>query len=963
MDYYKKYLKYKNKYIKLKNQIGGVHSIPCTSGIAFHNRVGTCWNVSLHMLFIFGTATIDMVQEKLMNDTDLLVEPNIKLFKCLPLDFFNIPFERHDTFNSDFNFFSLDYRIKDDVLINIKAWLQTIKERFIIVLDDIKPMSMPVSMPPTSATLNRSKSLVCEQKHLTDLYELIKKISPRNSGGTYVEVFLSIVFWGIFFCRRLIDYTLLPLYVLPETKLNYNNPLNSHYIRMTEPADTGPLMDIIMASIGICVWFEEHMCSIYKCKNDMTGIEAYVYYDSYRPEKPIIIFDLVSFFEFIIRKIILGKKYYIFQYKHKPLFNIKYPTLRIITNSIFIIDEDATLWYMDDANVAQIITLPTLQGPYMMNSLISRLTEDKNVFNFFQFIILSFSTLNVYQYLLKYKSLYLEYYIINKHINLLELNTFYKQLHTIVGNEIIIVPDPDVSEPYNFPYLNDVFHMESNRSQLGIFDIILNYYKYNVTDEKWLDLLVAPYPDVNINRLISPNNYTILISAMEFDTSCFLTSPQTFPITAKILTRTDININKLCGPPLNWSPLLYAIKTTHIELIKMILNYTGSDIPCDINLPAYTNNDTPLVYSIRIRGDNKYNNDLECLVQPIVDKDVVKLEIVKLLIENDADVNLQCGAYNDTPLLIAIQPTHKSCINIIKALVCAGADINMTGGEHNDTPLIKAIEMNNKKVVKYLCEIYSPLNPDDRECPRQSYTINIDKPGGINNVTPLIASIEKSSLDILDILIDNGADVNQLGGINNVTPLIAAIQLNQQRLALRLIHDASINVNGQGDINNTTPLIAAIKKNQVGIVNLLLQHRLIDVNQSGDINNTTPLIAAIEQQSIDIIKNLLDKHANINMSDLPDNSNDFTTPLVEAIIQAKSLPIPLDLNAQDEISIKKYKSIEIIQLLLSKGADINMHTLIDSPIQLAEESNDRFILNIIQPYITASGDELYDELY
>ena len=75
MDYYKKYLKYKNKYINLKNQIGGVHSIPCTSGIAFHNRVGTCWNVSLHMLFIFGTATIDMVQEKLMNDTDLLVEP------------------------------------------------------------------------------------------------------------------------------------------------------------------------------------------------------------------------------------------------------------------------------------------------------------------------------------------------------------------------------------------------------------------------------------------------------------------------------------------------------------------------------------------------------------------------------------------------------------------------------------------------------------------------------------------------------------------------------------------------------------------------------------------------------------------------------------------------------------------------------------------------------------------------
>jgi len=50
---YKKYLIYKNKYLELKNQKGGISF--CEK--AYKNLYGTCWAVAIQTMFTFGQAT------------------------------------------------------------------------------------------------------------------------------------------------------------------------------------------------------------------------------------------------------------------------------------------------------------------------------------------------------------------------------------------------------------------------------------------------------------------------------------------------------------------------------------------------------------------------------------------------------------------------------------------------------------------------------------------------------------------------------------------------------------------------------------------------------------------------------------------------------------------------------------------------------------------------------------------
>jgi TPR repeat protein len=68
-----KYLKYKKKYLQLKNQLGGD---PFCEKV-YNNRLGTCWAVAIQTLLTFGQATSDALREKITtinSDRKLLTE-------------------------------------------------------------------------------------------------------------------------------------------------------------------------------------------------------------------------------------------------------------------------------------------------------------------------------------------------------------------------------------------------------------------------------------------------------------------------------------------------------------------------------------------------------------------------------------------------------------------------------------------------------------------------------------------------------------------------------------------------------------------------------------------------------------------------------------------------------------------------------------------------------------------------
>ncbi len=141
-----------------------------------------------------------------------------------------------------------------------------------------------------------------------------------------------------------------------------------------------------------------------------------------------------------------------------------------------------------------------------------------------------------------------------------------------------------------------------------------------------------------------------------------------------------------------------------------------------------------------------------------------QLEIVKYLIDNDADVN-GVGTENYTALAIAKN------LKMVKLLVDNGANVNLIN--MYKPALISAVESNNIEIVEYLLNKGADVNIKvDNNYSAISYPNNIEivkilvsKGADVNfknsyNSTPLMWATNKGDLAIVKYLINNGADIN-----------------------------------------------------------------------------------------------------------------------------------------------------------------------------------------------------------
>jgi len=213
------------------------------------------------------------------------------------------------------------------------------------------------------------------------------------------------------------------------------------------------------------------------------------------------------------------------------------------------------------------------------------------------------------------------------------------------------------------------------------------------------------------------------------------------------------------------------------------------------------------------------------------------LEIVKLLIENGADVNV-IGLYVNTAIYSALERGH---LEIVKLLIDNGANVNAlntkVGNPHpHETVLNLAVRQKNPEIVSLL------LNSADV----------------INKNTSLHLAAENGHLEIIRLLIDNGADVNSLNTSNK-----RAITLSNDWFKYS---------------------ISKSKDDYLNIIQLLLENGSV-VDDS--------MISSLEYN--EIIKNLLEKNTNINFNLL---KTDTGQTLLESAIN--------------------HKNIEIVKLLLKK---------------------------------------------
>jgi ankyrin repeat protein len=171
---------------------------------------------------------------------------------------------------------------------------------------------------------------------------------------------------------------------------------------------------------------------------------------------------------------------------------------------------------------------------------------------------------------------------------------------------------------------------------------------------------------------------------------------------------------------------------------------------------------------------------------------------------------------------------------------------------------------------------------------------------------PLLEAIEKKDMQMIEMLLDAGAEVNPIHS-NSHKPLSKAILIGETPIVeLLLKHGAEVN---PPDAGFFTPLIQAIKWGNTDIVNLLVEHGA-DVNaklsagrgNTSDIIVNTPLKAAAESGDVDATRILLDYGADVTIK----GPND------DAAIH----------KACDSHS-KAKKLLDVLTLLIEAGAEID----------------------------------------
>ncbi|KAF7354365.1 Ankyrin repeat protein [Mycena venus] len=306
------------------------------------------------------------------------------------------------------------------------------------------------------------------------------------------------------------------------------------------------------------------------------------------------------------------------------------------------------------------------------------------------------------------------------------------------------------------------------------------------------------------------------------------------------------------------------------------------------------------------------------------------LEMVKLLIEHSADVNVQSEHYSTAGDAFV----SKYCKKVIQVFIDCGVDMDRQG-EYYSTALEAASGQGHKEIVQLLIEHGADLN--------------------MQGVHALEAASVRGNKEIVQLLIEHGAivcvqdghyeaafrtvlggykdiflqdikyraDVNVQGGQYSTALQAASVGGHKEVVQLLIEHGANVNVQG------VHALQAASTGGHKGIVQLLIEHGA-DVNVQGG-QDGTALQAASAGGHKETVQLLIGYGADVNIkggyhsNTLQAASAKGNKEIVQLIIEQGA-----DVNAQggeygtalQAASAKGNQ--EIVQLLIEHGADVNV---------------------------------------
>ena len=308
-------------------------------------------------------------------------------------------------------------------------------------------------------------------------------------------------------------------------------------------------------------------------------------------------------------------------------------------------------------------------------------------------------------------------------------------------------------------------------------------------------------------------------------------------------------------------------------------------------------------------------------------------EVVKLLLDNHADVNVKLSTNGNTPLFIASENNHTAIVNLL--LKIRGIDVN-SKNKSDETPLFIASKKGHLDIVKELL-IHGASKEDSND-----------------GNTPLMTAMENGHLGVVEMLLIWGAAVNTVGNYG-ATPLLVASKKGQLEIVRRLlVRGATVNT-AMND--GATPLLIASENGHLEIVRELLawgaavdaaRHDgatpLLIASQEGHSGVMRELLArgakasfdpmllliASNKGQLEVVRELLDRGAAVNAA-----NTDGSTPLLVASRQGHLAVVKmlLDRGAAVEAAendgvtplyvASQEDRLEVVHELLARGAAVD----------------------------------------
>lgn len=253
------------------------------------------------------------------------------------------------------------------------------------------------------------------------------------------------------------------------------------------------------------------------------------------------------------------------------------------------------------------------------------------------------------------------------------------------------------------------------------------------------------------------------------------------------------------------------IESGDLETIKKLIESKSLDVNYNLTIDEYSKS-TPLIQAIKYKQTDIINYLLENnadvnltlgyytpLIEAMYDE-----ELVRKLIDLGADVNLPAELTSSTPLIASI---HNITITITELLIEKGADIEAKDDDGINA-LVYAVSYNKEDIVKLLLEKGADANT---VCEIENEHIDISP-------TPLMNAAYRGNTNIINMLLENGADINYTTDFG-MTALMMAASYNQFEVAKMLLEN-----NADTSVTNTygyTALDLAKSEDYKNMVELL----------------------------------------------------------------------------------------------------------------------------------------------